>query len=793
VTGPAGNNADHGAPRRERAPVSRLFRTYAFVVVALRYPILLVWAAAAVAATLYLPTIASFGAVGDLVPKGSPGVRAEVDAARLFGLPLTSQVAIVQRNPRGFPLDVQAAAARRAAAATQGQVHGIDGLAGALPVPNTAGVVPGSRERSTTIVTFLLFRPGTSVEAQAAGGRALAHRYVSAPQDHLVGVTGAAPARDTQGVIILGYMRWVELGTILAIGLIVGLHFRSVGAPLATLACAITAYLVAIRIVAWAGQRAGVTVPADLDPVLVVLLLGVTTDYSVFFLAGMRGGLASGLSRVKAARRTTAEFTPIILAAGVVVAAGTASLAVARLDPLRAFGPGLALTVLTAMFVAITLTPALIAIFGGLLFRPIRGRRRRDGGVPARRRMPDTVRNWRERVARFATAKPVALLIAVVCVACLIDAAFALRDVRLGFPLIRALPATTEAARAQAAASRGFVPGIIAPTDVLVRGRGVTSHRRALADLQRKLAAQPGVAGVVGPADLPAGRSLDVVLAKSGDAARYGVIERTDPLGATAIDRVRAMKRNLPSLARSAGLEGVRFEVGGETAVTSETIDSTLADMGRIAIAIAIVTLVLLAIFLRALLAPIYLLAASVLALLAALGLTVWIFQGILGYPDLVYYVPFAVAVLLVSLGSDYNVFVVGRIWEEARLRPLRDAVATAAPQASRAITTAGLALAASFALLALVPLDQFREIAAAMAIGVMIDTFVVRSLLVPALVAAFGRTGMWPGRRGAISARGTASGRPQAAPADAATARAGQEQARLRQEMSAGRRPSRG
>jgi putative drug exporter of the RND superfamily len=271
------------------------------------------------------------------------------------------------------------------------------------------------------------------------------------------------------------------------------------------------------------------------------------------------------------------------------------------------------------------------------------------------------------------------------------------------------------------------------------------------------------------------------------------VIERTDPLGATAIDRVRAMKRNLPSLARSAGLEGVRFEVGGETAVTSETIDSTLADMGRIAIAIAIVTLVLLAIFLRALLAPIYLLAASVLALLAALGLTVWIFQGILGYPDLVYYVPFAVAVLLVSLGSDYNVFVVGRIWEEARLRPLRDAVATAAPQASRAITTAGLALAASFALLALVPLDQFREIAAAMAIGVMIDTFVVRSLLVPALVAAFGRTGMWPGRRGAISARGTASGRPQAAPADAATARAGQEQARLRQEMSAGRRPSRG
>jgi uncharacterized membrane protein YdfJ with MMPL/SSD domain len=101
-----------------------------------------------------------------------------------------------------------------------------------------------------------------------------------------------------------------------------------------------------------------------------------------------------------------------------------------------------------------------------------------------------------------------------------------------------------------------------------------------------------------------------------------------------------------------------------------------------------------------------------------------------------------------VSLGSDYNVFVVGRIWEEARRRPLRDAVAVAVPRASRTITTAGLALAAGFGLLALVPLAQFREIAVAMVLGIVIDTFVVRSLLVPALVVLFGRAGRWPGGR---------------------------------------------
>ena len=201
------------------------------------------------------------------------------------------------------------------------------------------------------------------------------------------------------------------------------------------------------------------------------------------------------------------------------------------------------------------------------------------------------------------------------------------------------------------------------------------------------------------------------------------------------------------------GLRGVRFEVGGETALTAETIDATTADMGRIALAVLLVTLVLLAIFLRALIAPLYLLAASVLALAATLGVTAWIFQGVLGYEGLVYFVPFAVGVLLVSLGSDYNIFVVGRIFQEARRRPVRDAVAAAAPRASQAITTAGLALAASFAVLAVIPLDQFRELAVTMELGVIIDAFIVRSLLVPALVALFGNMGTWPSGR---LARGT-------------------------------------
>ena len=190
----------------------------------------------------------------------------------------------------------------------------------------------------------------------------------------------------------------------------------------------------------------------------------------------------------------------------------------------------------------------------------------------------------------------------------------------------------------------------------------------------------------------------------------------------------------------------MRFEVAGQTALIADSISSVFGDLGRVALAIVVVTLILLMLFLRSLLAPVYLLAASVLAVFATLGLAMLICRAVLGSASMVYFVPFAAGVLLVSLGSDYNVFVVGRIWEEARRRPVPDAVAIAAPGASRAITTAGVALAASFAMLAVIPLEQFRQLAITMAVGVILDAIVVRSLLVPALVALFGRLGMWPG-----------------------------------------------
>ena len=795
-------------PSEQRRPAAGILaRGYAFVVVGLRYLIVGAWAAAVVLAILFLPPLnAASGGLSDLIPPGSAAAHAESDAARLFGFPIDAAVAIVQRAPHGMPAATrdrairqaigvdrrlsgqpgqptqQAAAAAALAKAGQpdaaqvvsgpvspGPPGGIPGLAGAFPLPNTAGLLHGTNEQSTTVITFLYFRPGTSFSAQTAGANAYVHWFLNRPADNVVGVTGPVPAEYDQSQIIGKYLEWVELLTIVAIALIVGLRFRSIGAPLATLTCAAAAYVVAVRIVAWLAHQMGVTLPPDLDPVLVVLLLGVTTDYTVFFLDGMRARLTGGEPRVRAARLATAEFAPIIVAAGVIVAAASASLAVARTQLLSAFGPGLALTVLTAMVTSMTLGPALMAIFGGWLFRPVprwmrrQGVSRREGGgaEPARRR-------WAlgTRAARLAAARPVALLIAAGCTVGLVAAASGAHAIRIGSPLIRELPASSPAARAGTAAADGFAPGILSPTEILVIGPGAARQTAALNRLQRELVAQPGVAEVAGPASLPSAAPYNPMLARSGGAARFVVIEKTDPLDATAISRVRQLQDDLPALGRSADLTAVRYEVAGETALTGDSIGSVLADLARIALAIMLVTLVLLALFLRSLLAPVYLLAASVLAVFATLGLTILIGQDILGYGSLVYFVPFAAGVLLVSLGSDYNVFVVGRIWEEARRRPVADAVAVAAPQASRAITTAGVALAASFAMLAVIPLEQFRQIALAMALGVVIDAIAVRSLLVPALVALFGRLGMWPGNRRvpAVTSGETAGRQPAAA-----------------------------
>ena len=165
-----------------------------------------------------------------------------------------------------------------------------------------------------------------------------------------------------------------------------------------------------------------------------------------------------------------------------------------------------------------------------------------------------------------------------------------LTQFHLGSPLIGELPSSSPAARAGTAAADGFTPGILSPTEILVIGPGVARQTAALARLQHELAVQPGVAEIAGPASLPRAAAqlnpaqvnpaqvnpaqvnpaqVNPMLAASGGAARFVVVETTDPLDATAISRVQQLRARLPALARAARLPAARFELAGQTALTA--------------------------------------------------------------------------------------------------------------------------------------------------------------------------------------------------------------------------------
>jgi RND superfamily putative drug exporter len=188
--------------------------------------------------------------------------------------------------------------------------------------------------------------------------------------------------------------------------------------------------------------------------------------------------------------------------------------------------------------------------------------------------------------------------------------------------------------------------------------------------------------------------------------------------------------------------------LAGDSAAAAFIVDQTSGDLVRLGIAVLAANLLMLVLFLRAVVAAVYLLIGSILSLAASLGLTMLVFGQLDPGAGLTFYVPFAAAVLLVAFGSDYNIFAVGNIWEEARTRPLLEAIVKVMPDTVSAILTAGLALAASFGLLAVVPLVPFRQLAFVMFVGIMLDVLVVRALLMPALLILFGRISAWPSKR---------------------------------------------
>jgi RND superfamily putative drug exporter len=744
---PADQPPDVSAESDEFTAAPWPWRFYAGLIAYLGLPIIVAWIAISFAAAAFLPDFGAdsgFGLV-ELIPTNTPAFHAQAVENRLFGASLSdAQSVVVVHDSRGIPPATLLKLAQQAQAIDGSQPASAPASrpSFALPLINVPGLVPSSRGTSTTAVVYLFFvstaRPGDIT----AG----AQRYLSAaphPPGASLGITGPLPAQISEGNIIENSLVLLEVVTVLVIAVLVGLVFRSPIAPVVPLAGSAIAYLVTRHVLGWGAHALGINIPSQLSPIMVVLVLGVVTDYSVFTLTGMRARLAAGERRTAALRQTSSRVVPLVVAAALTVAAGTVALIGANLDFFHAVGPGMAVAVIIAGLVSISFIPALVGVLGRLVFWPSLPK---PTGAAQSRRPPGT-NSVRQLIARMLSRRSVAALAAIVCTALLVLAASGLVRARLGTNVLSGLPGSSQPRQAAAAAAAGFDPGIVAPTTMIIQAPGIATQTARLAQLEEVVRQSPGVAGVIGPGQLPLGLGASLFRTSDGNAARVIVVFRDDPYNAAAIGSFTTLQSRVSSALQGSGPGRVSVLWSGATPTSAEAVAGTEADIWRVAVLAALLMFLVLALYFRAVLAPLLLIASSALALGATLGLLVDVFQGWLGYPDITFFVPMAAGVLLVSLGADYSVFVMGRIWEEARGRDMTTAVVVALPRASRAVSIAAATLALSFAILAIVPVQPFREIAFIMGVGVVIDAFLVRSFLLPALLVLTGPSAFWPHR----------------------------------------------
>jgi putative drug exporter of the RND superfamily len=701
------------------------------LIVALRFVLVPAWIAAAVWISLSLPSI--FGSeaseLGSLLPRNSGAIKVEEEAIETFGLPVLSRTMVVAHEPDGF-----SRAQGEAAAHFIGQVDeapDYEAKLRAVPLLDAPGLLE-SKRLGSTLAVYLYIDPSLPETVQAEAVDEFAEELRGATGAQAVHVTGAVPASRAETHLANDDLLWVELATVVLVVAILALYFRSVGIPLLGLGTVAIAYQVADHVLGRASERYSISIPREVDPVIIALLFGVLTDYLVFFVSDYRRHLQEGLNSCEAVVEVTTELLPVILTAALMIAGATLTLLLSGMRFLSAFGPGMAVAVIVGAAVALTFIPAMLAIFGRVLLWPSSPDPETSGTHP-REHGP------RGRLVGFAAHHPA--IVAFTCLALLLAAASGLRKLELGNPIISGLPSSTDARQGYEVASETLGPGVVGPTMLVLEEPGIGERDQQLAALQLALGEQDGVSEVVGPVMEPgASHPYGVLVSEDGNAARYVLVLSGDPDGAEGTQILSGLEEEMPGMVEAAGLSPTKVGMTGDTSIASELNSDTWSAFERVAPAALLVLLVLLWVLLRSRTAPLYLVGASVLVVAASLGLTVYLFQDLLGYGELAFFVPIATAILLLALGADYNVFLISRIWSEAERQDLRPAIRTAGSRAARAITVAGMILALSFAAVALIPIDAFRELAFAMFVGLLIDTLLARTLLIPALVSLFGR-----------------------------------------------------
>jgi RND superfamily putative drug exporter len=384
---------------------------------------------------------------------------------------------------------------------------------------------------------------------------------------------------------------------------------------------------------------------------------------------------------------------------------------------MRNMAPGLLIAVSLMLLAALTLIPALLTLLGTHAFWPSKGWKKEPDAKMAR------------RVGEFIGRRPgrMALIISPFLIALAAGALFFNAD----YNISNQLPSNTESAKGFTALKQSFPAGALNPTQVYAVG-AKAQRPVELRRLAARLRAVEGVARVSKPQPSP-----------DGAANVISVELRSSPYANHALDLVAGPLRR----AAHAGAQPGTVLVGGQTAIFADVRSAINHDYGVVFPVAAVMIALILAVVLRSLIAPLYLLVAVVLGFAATLGASVGVFQGIAGHNGLIFMLPMIVYLFVIAMGTDYNILMTTRLREEAREgNDPRQAAALAVEHAAPTVMAAGVILAGTFASLMLGGIGVLSQLGFAVAIGIVIVSFLMAALLIPSVSALLGHLIWWPG-----------------------------------------------
>ncbi|MFE9027083.1 MMPL family transporter [Streptomyces iakyrus] len=530
-----------------------------------------------------------------------------------------------------------------------------------------------------------------------------------------------------------GLLLGVALGAVLLILLLV---YRSVLLPFLIILGSVFALGLACAVVYALAERDVVRVDGQVQGILSILVIGAATDYALLLAARFREELALRGDRFGAAVAAVRRSFGAITASAATVALGLLALLASDLTNNRALGPVGAIGIGCALLVTLTFLPATLALLGRAAYWPSRPKAPEESG--------EGTGVWR-RVARTVNGQPRRTW-AVTALVLAVFAAFSPSLSSKGVPLDEIFVNDAPSVAAQATLGEHF-PGGSGNPAVIIADAGRAAEVTAAARGTEGVAS----AGAVSASGRPgAGEPLAVDGRVRIDATLEAAAD-SDAAKET-VERLRTRVHAVP---------GADALVGGYTAQQYDTQQTAARDRTVIVPIVLAVILLILMLLLRSLLVPLLLVATVGLNFLATLGVSALVFQHLLGFGGTDASVPLYGFVFLVALGVDYNIFLMSRVREEALAHGNRQGVLRGLTTTGGVITSAGVVLAATFAALMVIPLAFLVQIAFIVAFGVLLDTLVVRSLLVPALMIDIGPRAWWP----SALARRTAERGADAAP----------------------------